>query len=108
MFPEEGSKPGLSRKLLAVEWLKSELLSETGNLFRSLVTGTQETVIESLAGILISAYVLALRLGINPAMLEHRMMGRLARSIQNKQEMEVWFGDLSKLHRHLSKREDKS
>lgn len=103
---EDPERPGLSRKLLAVEWLKAEMLSQIGSLFRSLVTGTADAVMDSLAGVLISVYVLGMRLGINPARLEQRAMGRLTRSIQQEQEMEMWFGDLTRLYRHLARHDE--
>lgn len=103
MTPDHESQSSLSRKLMAVEWVKAELLAESAKLFRALVNGTAEAVIDALAGILIAVYVLAMRVGVNPAKIEQKAIGRLNQSIADRQELEVWFGDLSRLQRYLSK-----
>ncbi len=96
---------GSARKLMAVEWLKAELLSEEGDLFRALINGPEDRVIDALSGILITTYTLGLRLGISPPRLEDRAIQRLNRSLTEDHELEEWFGDLSRLVRYLSQRD---
>ncbi|MCL5116793.1 MAG: MazG-like family protein [Firmicutes bacterium] len=96
---------GSARKLMAVEWLKAELLSEEGDLFRALINGPEDRVIDALSGILITTYTLGLRLGISPPRLEDRAIQRLNRSLTEDHELEEWFGDLSGLVRYLSQRD---
>lgn len=96
---------GSAKKLMAIEWLKAELLSEEGDLFRALISGPEDRVRDSLSGILITTYVLAMRLGISPPRLEDRAIQRLNRSLRDDQELQEWFGDLSRLARYLTRRE---
>lgn len=96
---------GSARKLMAVEWLKAELLSEEGDLFRALINGPEDKVLDALSGILITTYTLGLRLGISPPRIEDRAIQRLHRSLETDQELEAWFGDLSHLIRYLSRRD---
>lgn len=94
---------GLSRKLMAVDWLKADLVAETGRLFHALNSGTEESVVSTLAGVVTSAYALGLRLGINPERLELEVQSVLEEAIGNHQELEAWFGDLSRLRHHFSR-----
>lgn len=97
---------GSARKLIAVEWLKAELLSEEGDLFRALINGPEDHVLDALAGVLITTYTLAMRLGISPPRLEDRSIQRLNRTLAEDQEdLQEWFGDISRLTRYLAKRD---
>lgn len=96
---------GSTRKLMAIEWLKAELLSEEGDLFRALINGPEDGVRDALAGILITTYVLGMRLGISAPRLEDRAIQRLNRSLTDDQDLEEWFGDLSRLARYLGHRD---
>lgn len=96
---------GSARKLMAVEWLKAELLSEEGDLFRALINGPEERVLDALSGILVTTYALAMRLSISPPRLEERALQRLNRSLKEDHDLEDWFGDLSRLARYLSQRD---
>lgn len=96
---------GSARKLMALEWLKAELLSEEGDLFRALINGPEDRVLDALAGILITTYTLGSRLGISPPRLEDRAIQRLNRSLENDEDLAEWFGDLSRLVRYLSRRD---
>lgn len=98
---------GSAKKLMAVEWLKAELLSEEGDLFRALINGPEDRILDALAGVLITTYTLGQRLGISPPRLEDRAIQRLNRSLNEDQELEEWFGDLSRLVRYLSRRDGK-
>lgn len=95
--------PGSTRRILAVEWLKAELLSEEGDLFRALVDGPEDRVLDALAGILITTYSLGLRLGVSPPRIEERAIQRLNRSLEEDSELEEWFGDFTRLIRYFSR-----
>jgi len=96
---------GSARKLIAIEWLKAGLLSEEGDLFRALINGPEDRVIDSLAGIIITTYTLSMRLGISPPRLEDRAIQRLNRSLQEGEDTEDWVGDLIRLKRYFSRQD---
>lgn len=88
---------------MAVDWLKADLVAETGRLFHALNCGTEEGVVAALAGVITSTYALGLRLGVNPERLELEVQSVLGEAISNHQELEAWFGDLSRLRHHFNR-----
>lgn len=93
---------------MAVDWLKADLVSETGRLFRALNSGTEQGVATALAGVITSTYALGLRLGLNPERLELEVQSVLAEAIGSQQELETWFGDLTRLLHHFHRPTSKS
>lgn len=90
----------LAKQLKVVDWLRAELVGGVAALLRAMVNGGEETMLDALATIVISAYLLGRRLGIPFARLDLRVAGR-AQALAADHEIERSYGDLSALSQHL-------
>lgn len=95
----------ITRNIKLIEWLKSELLMDVSNLFKALVNGFKEDVqgyvAETLANIILLAYILGRRLGLNYQSIEMKMESKIRLGILEEHDVEKFYGDLSALSRHL-------
>ena len=96
----------ITRNVKMIEWLKSELLTDISNLFKTLVNGMKEDVHESLAEILsniiLISYILGRRLGINYNAIEIKIENKIKLGLVENHDVEKYYGDLSELSKHLS------
>lgn len=92
------------RKLRLIEWLKAELVTNVGAVFQAMAKNGEQAVLEGLAAVVASAYVLARRIGIDFSTLDKMIITRLEQNIQLGHEAENGYGDLSELQRHLRQR----
>ena len=53
MFPE-GGKPGFAKNIRVVEWLKADLISSTAALFKAMLKGSEEKLLDALSGLIIN------------------------------------------------------
>lgn len=93
----------IARNLKTVEWLKSELVSSLANLFKALIRGHEEPILESLANIIVATYLLGKRVGINFSKVDLKVESIVKMNIQEEHEVEKWYGDLSNLLHYLKK-----
>lgn len=98
-----GGRP-FARHLKVIDWLKAELASSLGAVFRAMVAGTEEALVSALAALVMTAYVLGRRVGISYARLDLRVIGAARDLIQEGHELERTYGDLSALAAHLEER----
>lgn len=91
----------ITRNLRVVEWLKGDLLQSVAALFKAMARGREEALIEALAGVVITVYVLARRLGFTFSRLEAAVESKLRQHIDQDHELEKWYRDLSALLQHL-------
>jgi hypothetical protein len=89
------------RKLRLIEGLKADLLTEVGKLYQAMARNKREAIGEALAQIIISAFVLGRRLGIDYPQMDELINNRLGTNINQEPEIERWFGDMSEYRRHL-------
>lgn len=94
----------IAKHIKMVEWLKVELLDNITGLFRGLLQGSEALWAECLANIVISAYLLARRLGMNYAQVDRRILEKLAQSKEAGHQLEEWYGDLTQLENHFQSR----
>lgn len=94
-------QPGILKGLKTIEWLKAELLSAVGDIFRAMLRGSEELVLDGLARAVLSCYLLARRLGYGFTRLDLRVEDQVRTHLQAGHEVERWYGDLSALSRHL-------
>jgi hypothetical protein len=80
-----------------VEWLKAEVVAGPGSVCRAFLKGDPETVLDSLAGLIISCYLLGLRTGLDSVRMDNAILAKLDRNIREGHELETWYGDLSQL-----------
>ncbi|MDI3538422.1 MAG: hypothetical protein PWQ41_414 [Bacillota bacterium] len=91
----------VTKNIRAIEWLKTELLGAVTLLFRAILKGSEEHILEALAEAVITVYLLARRLGIGFARLDAKVKSIVHQSIIEEHELEKWYGDLSAFADHL-------
>lgn len=94
----------IARKVRVLEWSKAELLDAVSRLFKASIQGREESIIESLGTVLLAAYLLAPRLGINFARLDLQLEGLVRHHREKGHEIEEWYGDLTSLLNYLEHR----
>ncbi|TDX51797.1 MazG-like family protein [Orenia marismortui] len=97
----EGS---ITKNLKIIEWLKSELLANISLLFRVMIKQNETKLLEILTNIIMSTYLLAKRLGYSFDQLDRKLEKQIEVNINNKHQIEAWYGDLSELLEHLKDR----
>jgi len=84
-----------------IEWLKAELVSSVGGLFKAVIGGGEDLVTDCLARIITSTYLLGRRLGLSFSRMDYKVEQQLKASISSSHEIEEWYGDLSALAAYL-------
>ncbi|MFB9279299.1 MazG-like family protein [Cohnella cellulosilytica] len=87
-----------------IEWLKTEVVDQMSRLFKAIWDGSTSRVIDSLAGLVASAYILGRRLGISYRDLDGAIADKLAKLRQEGHQLEDLYKDLSELSEHIRKR----
>ncbi len=101
MFPES-NKTGFARNIRVVEWLKADMLSSVAALFKAMLRGSEDKLLDALSGLIITCYVLGRRLGFSFARLDMRIEAKLRQGIEEEHEVEKWYQDLSQMLTHLA------
>lgn len=100
MFPAD-QEPGIAKNIKVIEWLKADLMASASSLFKAMLRGSEERLLDALASIVLTCYILGRRLGINYSRLDLRVEAKLRQSIDEDHEVEKWYGDLSHLLRYF-------
>ncbi|MDD3652660.1 MAG: MazG-like family protein [Desulfotomaculaceae bacterium] len=100
MFSDR-QESGIVKNIKVVEWLKADLLTSLSVLFKSMLRGSEDLILDALASLVVTCYILGRRLGITFTRLDLRIEEKLLRSIEEDHEMEKWYGDISNLLNYL-------
>ena len=92
---------GIAKNIKVIEWLKADLITSVSALFRSMLKSSEDHLLDALASLLVTCYVLGRRLGINFSRLDLRVEAKLRQGIDEDHELERWYGDLSALLNYL-------
>lgn len=87
-----------------IEWLKAELLSGIGALFKAMIKNSEEAILDSLASLIMGCYFLGKRLGFSYAKIDARIEERLDSPEMQEHEIEEWYGDISNLQQYVKER----
>ncbi|MEQ8201321.1 MAG: MazG-like family protein [Syntrophomonadaceae bacterium] len=87
-----------------LEWLKADLAENVGVLFKSLFKAGNDATIDALAALIINAYILGRRVGINYQVLDMRIKHQLNTSISDLDEVDHIHGDLAQLQCYIESR----
>lgn len=98
--PGQGQEVDIARNARAVEWLEAEMVHQTGAVLHALIKNNEEGALESLASVVISAYLLSRRLGCGFTRLDAAVRSRLQSVLEQNHELERWYGDVSELLQH--------
>jgi len=97
----------LAGSIKVIEWLKTELLGSVTLLYRVLLKGSrasQDAITECIADVVILAYLLSKRLGIEFSAVDLKVQNKLKLGILEEDEIEKNYGDLSKLLGYIKER----
>lgn len=92
---------GFAKNIKIIEWLKADLLTSLSALFKSMLKGSEELILDALASLVITCYVLGRRLGISYPRLDLKIEAKLRQGIDDNHEVEKWYGDISNLLNYL-------
>ena len=92
------------KNIRIIEWLKAELVSGIGALFKSMVKNNEEAILESLAWLITGCYFLGKRLGFSYAKIDGKIEQRLSSPAMQDHELEEWYGDISNLEHYFKER----
>lgn len=89
------------KNLKVIDWLKAELISSVGALFRAMVKGSEALILDCITGIIITTYVLGARVGIPFSRIDLNVKARLRDDGMKEHEVEKWFGDITNLRHYM-------
>lgn len=92
----------IAKNTKVLEELKSDLLSAVATLYKAIVKGTQDKIIESLAAIIILTYLIGRRLGVKFFQIDQAIKEQLRISQGKDIEIEKWFKDISSLKEYIN------
>lgn len=92
---------GIAKNIKVIEWLKADLITSVSALFKSMIRGSEEMLLDALSSLIITCYVLGRRLGLNFSRLDVKVEAKLRQGIEEGHEVERWYGDLSSLLGYL-------
>jgi hypothetical protein len=93
----------VTRNMKLVEWLKCELLSGVASFFQLAQRGSQDTLADIIANIILVAYLLARRLGMTYAMIDLKIQSKIKLGVTEDHEVEKWYNDLSDLAGYMNR-----
>ncbi|WP_442604558.1 MazG-like family protein [Paenibacillus sp. KN14-4R] len=94
----------LAKRVKVIEWLKTEIVDQVAHLLRAIWEGSQNKMIDALASLISSGYILGRRLGIPLRSLDEAIMEKMKKHRADGHQLEDWYGDISALEEHISKR----
>ncbi len=103
---DKTNKVEIARNMRLIEWLKCEMLSGVTSLYKLMHRGNRgchETLSGVLANIVLLAYLIARRLGMNYAVIDLKIQNKIKLGINEGHEVEDRYGDLSELADYLNR-----
>ncbi|WP_405080970.1 MazG-like family protein [Paenibacillus chitinolyticus] len=94
----------LAKRVKVIEWLKTEVVDQVAHLLKGIWEGNQAKIIDGLASLISSAYILGRRLGVSFRSLDEAIMDKMKKHREEGHQLEDWYGDISALEDHLRKR----
>ncbi len=94
----------VANRVRMIEWLKTEVVDQSSRLFKAMWDGSTSRVIDSLAGLIASSYILGRRLGIPYRDLDSAIADKLAKLKNEGHQLEDQYRDLTELSEHIRKR----
>lgn len=97
---EEKKDMDIIRNMRAIEWLKSELLSNVAYLYEVLAKGEEDTkdnLKDIVSNVVLTALLLSRRLGLSYEDVFSSLEDNVRANIIQQHKIEKWYGDLSEL-----------
>ncbi|MCL6591680.1 MAG: MazG-like family protein [Firmicutes bacterium] len=87
-----------------IEWLKAELVTGLGALFKAMIKNNEDAILDSLTWLITGCYFLGKRLGFSYAKIDAKIEQKLLSPQMQEHEIEEWYGDASNLHCYFKER----
>ncbi|KIL39612.1 hypothetical protein SD70_18985 [Gordoniibacillus kamchatkensis] len=94
----------LARRAKVIEWLKTEVVDHVAHLLKGIWEGSHAKMVDALASLVSSGYILGRRLGITYRSLDDAILEKMKKHRIDGHQLEDWYGDISALEEHLRKR----
>jgi hypothetical protein len=94
----------IAKNVRIIEWLKAEIVTGIGSLFKSMIKNNEEAILESLAWLITGCYFLGKRLGFSYTKIDAKIEQQLGSSAMQDHEIEEWYGDVSNLHYYFKEK----
>jgi len=94
----------LAKRVKVIEWLKTEIIDQSARLLKGIWEGSQAKTVDALASLISSGYILGRRLGVSYRSLDEAIMDKMKQHKAEGHQLEDWYGDISALDEHISKR----
>jgi len=104
VFKSPNQENSIAKNIKVIEWLKADILASLSAVFKGMAKGSEEKILDALASLIITTYVLGRRLGITFARLDFKIQSKLRKNIEEDHEVERWYGDLTELLHYLSEK----
>lgn len=104
MFTSSDKENSITKNIKVIEWLKADLLASLSAVFKAMIKGSEQKILDALASLIITTYILGRRLGITFGRLDLKIQSKLRNNIEDDHQMERWYGDLTALMRYLSEK----
>jgi hypothetical protein len=96
-----GTETDIAKNIKALEWSKTELVHSLSGVFRAILKGDTEIIIDRLALLVINSFLLLKRLGLNYGQLEIRIYEKTSALVKSGHPLEEGYGDVSALKGYL-------
>ncbi|MDI6600194.1 MAG: MazG-like family protein [Thermoanaerobacteraceae bacterium] len=97
----------IAKNIKMIEFYKTELLSSLSFLYGAMFKSkNSDDITDALSDIVMTAYLLGKRLGMDYGELDAHMLDKIHLQIIEGHEAEKWYKDLSGLKEYISGREE--
>ena len=91
----------ITKNIKSIEWVKAELVHSLSGLFKSLLSGDMDKIIDNLALLVINCFLLLKRMDMNFGQLELRVYEKTEALLKTGHPLEEGYRDLSSLKAYL-------
>ncbi|MCL6480057.1 MAG: MazG-like family protein [Peptococcaceae bacterium] len=103
MFPGR-NESDIAKNIRVIEWLKADLITLLSALYKGMLRGSEQKLLDALSGIIVTCYVLGRRLGFTFSSIDVAVEAKLRKGIEESHEVEKWYGDLTMFLAYLMDR----
>lgn len=94
----------IGKNIKMIDFLKCELLNSIAMLFETMNKGVksgQEELLEILANIILVAYSLGKRIGIDYSVIDKKVQEKAKLHMIEEHHLEKWYGELTSLNQYI-------
>jgi hypothetical protein len=103
-MPSTNPDFNITKNVRMIEWLKAELVTSVGTLFKAMVKNSEGAMLEAIAALITGCYFLGKRLGLTYQEMDATVERRLRSQQLRRSELEEWYGEVSTLEHYWEER----